>query len=282
MLPSCDGDKLEREIMAEEENGLWRMECLRGRLYADRLASKATNKNAYKLEREIMAEEENGLWRMECLRERLYADRLASKATNKNAYLIEKDKGKAIAIEVDTDWKCKTVYKRRRDLDSSRKKGKAIVMPFVPASCPPDLQRTSRTRYEANIARGVVGLHVVGVGPTLWEIGVPDHFAKGFYVPDPNPNYINKLYVDHPDRFRQYGLWERYAELYLDGDLVFKIGINEYHRLVLRKGAQRIEDVQMIKSGYNPAAWMLEVTSSSEESRLGVDFAKVYRRSHLF
>ena len=37
-------------------------------------------------------------------------------------------------------------------------------------------------------------------GPTLWEIGVPDRSAAEFYVPDPNPNYINKLYVNHPDR----------------------------------------------------------------------------------
>nr|XP_023914897.1 probable rhamnogalacturonate lyase B [Quercus suber] len=61
-------------------------------------------------------------------------------------------------------------------------------------------------------------------GPTLWEIGIPDRTAAEFYVPDPNPLYINKLYVNHPDRFRQYGLWERYAELYPDGDLVYMIG----------------------------------------------------------
>uniref|UniRef100_A0A0E0EMM6 Rhamnogalacturonan lyase domain-containing protein n=1 Tax=Oryza meridionalis TaxID=40149 RepID=A0A0E0EMM6_9ORYZ len=35
--------------------------------------------------------------------------------------------------------------------------------------------------------------------------------ASEFYVPDPNnPNYVNRLYINHPDRFRQYGLWERY------------------------------------------------------------------------
>ncbi|KAF5740130.1 rhamnogalacturonate lyase B [Tripterygium wilfordii] len=45
-------------------------------------------------------------------------------------------------------------------------------------------------------------------------------------VPDPNPKYINKLYVNHPDR--QYGLWERYAELYPDGDLVYTIGTSDY------------------------------------------------------
>ncbi|CAL2235762.1 unnamed protein product [Prunus armeniaca] len=65
-------------------------------------------------------------------------------------------------------------------------------------------------------------------GPTLWEIGIPDRSAAEFYVPDPNPNYINKLYVNHPDRFRQYGLWERYADLYPDQDLIYTIGTSDY------------------------------------------------------
>lgn len=37
-------------------------------------------------------------------------------------------------------------------------------------------------------------------GPTLWEIGIPDRSAAEFYVPDPNPSYVNKLFVNHPDR----------------------------------------------------------------------------------
>ncbi|KAF6150992.1 hypothetical protein GIB67_016470 [Kingdonia uniflora] len=65
-------------------------------------------------------------------------------------------------------------------------------------------------------------------GPTLWEIGIPDRSAAEFYVPDPDPNFINKLYVNHPDRFRQYGLWERYADLYPDGDLVYMVGVDDY------------------------------------------------------
>ncbi|XP_059634547.1 probable rhamnogalacturonate lyase B isoform X2 [Cornus florida] len=67
-------------------------------------------------------------------------------------------------------------------------------------------------------------------GPTLWEIGIPDRSAAEFYVPDPNPMYINKLFVNHPDRFRQYGLWDRYAELYPDGDLVYTIGQSDYRK----------------------------------------------------
>ncbi|KAJ9187003.1 hypothetical protein P3X46_002503 [Hevea brasiliensis] len=65
-------------------------------------------------------------------------------------------------------------------------------------------------------------------GPTLWEIGIPDRSAAEFYIPDPNPLYINKLYVNHPDRFRQYGLWEKYAELYPNGDLVYTVGASDY------------------------------------------------------
>ncbi|CDP00941.1 unnamed protein product [Coffea canephora] len=68
-------------------------------------------------------------------------------------------------------------------------------------------------------------------GPTLWEIGIPDRSAAEFYFPDPNPLYINKLYINLPaDRFRQYGLWERYADLYPDGDLVYTVGTSDYRK----------------------------------------------------
>ncbi|KAK4479170.1 hypothetical protein RD792_014681 [Penstemon davidsonii] len=44
---------------------------------------------------------------------------------------------------------------------------------------------------------------------------------------------------------------------------------------------EAIDGVTKIRPGYNPATWMLEVTSSAEENRLGVDFAEVYRKSNL-
>ncbi|CAI0464050.1 unnamed protein product [Linum tenue] len=66
-------------------------------------------------------------------------------------------------------------------------------------------------------------------GPTLWEMGYPDRTASGFYVPDVDPKYINKLYVNHPDsRFRQYGLWDRYTELYPDKDVVYTVGKSDW------------------------------------------------------
>ncbi|KAI9192853.1 hypothetical protein LWI28_028478 [Acer negundo] len=50
----------------------------------------------------------------------------------------------------------------------------------------------------------------------------------------------------------------------------------------LVKYFEAVEGVPKIKSGYNPAAWMLEVTAPVEENRLGVDFAEIYRQSNLF
>ncbi|GJR35813.1 AAA+ ATPase domain-containing protein [Tanacetum coccineum] len=44
---------------------------------------------------------------------------------------------------------------------------------------------------------------------------------------------------------------------------------------------ESIPGVVKIKDNYNPATWMLEVTSTSMESELGVDFAKMYSTSTL-
>ena len=40
--------------------------------------------------------------------------------------------------------------------------------------------------------------------------------------------------------------------------------------------------VSKITDGYNPATWMLEVTSTEQERQLGVDFADVYQKSDLY
>ncbi|XP_027909278.1 uncharacterized protein LOC114168587 [Vigna unguiculata] len=68
-------------------------------------------------------------------------------------------------------------------------------------------------------------------GPTLWEIGIPDRSAAEFYVPDPYPKLVNKLYLnDSKNRFRQYGLWGRYTDLYPKKDLIFTVGVSEYQK----------------------------------------------------
>ncbi|PKA46203.1 hypothetical protein AXF42_Ash015496 [Apostasia shenzhenica] len=91
-------------------------------------------------------------------------------------------------------------------------------------------------------------------GPTLWEIGYPDRSAAEFYVPDPNPNFANRLYLNHSDRFRQYGLWERYAELYPDGDLVYTIGISDYRRDWFFAQATRKNE----QNSFSPTTWQIK------------------------
>ncbi|KAL2493151.1 ABC transporter G family member 29 [Abeliophyllum distichum] len=45
---------------------------------------------------------------------------------------------------------------------------------------------------------------------------------------------------------------------------------------------EAIPGITRIRENYNPAAWMLEVSSAAMENRLGVDFAQVYRASSLY
>ncbi|XP_050207274.1 rhamnogalacturonate lyase B-like [Mercurialis annua] len=68
-------------------------------------------------------------------------------------------------------------------------------------------------------------------GPTLWEIGIPDRSAAEFFIPDPEPQFINKLYLNTThDKFRQYGLWQRYTDLYPKGDLVYDVATSKYNQ----------------------------------------------------
>ncbi|KAF7829260.1 putative rhamnogalacturonate lyase B isoform X3 [Senna tora] len=92
-------------------------------------------------------------------------------------------------------------------------------------------------RYNANLTITPGGVIKLGSlvyspprnGPTIWEIGVPDRSAAEFYVPDPYPTLVNKLFLkDQRDKFRQYGLWERYADLYPKDDLVYNVGVDKY------------------------------------------------------
>ncbi|KAK4747513.1 hypothetical protein SAY87_014099 [Trapa incisa] len=93
-------------------------------------------------------------------------------------------------------------------------------------------------------------------GPTIWEIGIPDRSAAEFYVPDPDPLYINKLYINHTDRFRQYGLWERYAELYPEGDLVYYVGESDYKKDWFFAQVTRKKE----NGTYEGTAWQIKFT----------------------
>lgn len=82
----------------------------------------------------------------------------------------------------------------------------------------------------SEIRVGELVYHPPRIGPTLWEIGIPDRTAAEFFVPDPNPELANNLYTDHADKFRQYGLWDRYSDIYPKHDLIFTVGTSTYQK----------------------------------------------------
>ncbi|KAL1548431.1 transcription factor [Salvia divinorum] len=65
------------------------------------------------------------------------------------------------------------------------------------------------------------------------------------------------------------------------GEEIF-VGPLGRHSSQLIQYFEGIDGVSKIKDGYNPAAWMLEVTSIAQEAALGVDFAQLYRSSKLY
>lgn len=50
----------------------------------------------------------------------------------------------------------------------------------------------------------------------------------------------------------------------------------------LIKYFESVQGVPKIKDGYNPATWMLEVTTSAQEHLLGVNFVDHYKNSELY
>ncbi|KAK4837165.1 hypothetical protein QYF36_003319 [Acer negundo] len=57
------------------------------------------------------------------------------------------------------------------------------------------------------------------------------------------------------------------------------LGRNSSHVI---KYFEAIDGVNKINDGYNPATWMLEVTTVAQELALGVDFAEIYKNSDLY
>ncbi|CAI0420702.1 unnamed protein product [Linum tenue] len=78
-------------------------------------------------------------------------------------------------------------------------------------------------------------------------------------------------------------IFESFDELFLlnRGEEIY-VGPLGSHSAHLVKYFEEIQGVRKIRDGYNPATWMLEVTSSAQEIALGVDFAQIYRKSDLY
>ncbi|XP_006644354.1 ABC transporter G family member 37 [Oryza brachyantha] len=79
-------------------------------------------------------------------------------------------------------------------------------------------------------------------------------------------------------------IFEAFDELFLmkrGGEEIYvgPVGQNSSKLIEYFEG---IDGISKIKDGYNPATWMLEVTSSAQEELLSVDFSEIYRQSELY
>ncbi|XP_044487463.1 ABC transporter G family member 39-like [Mangifera indica] len=79
-------------------------------------------------------------------------------------------------------------------------------------------------------------------------------------------------------------IFEAFDELLLmkRGGQVIYAGPLGHHSQHLIEYFEAIPGVPRIKNGYNPATWMLEVTPSSVESHLDIDFSEIYATSSLY
>ncbi|CAL5435370.1 unnamed protein product [Camellia sinensis] len=86
---------------------------------------------------------------------------------------------------------------------------------------------------------------------------------------------IHQPSIDIFDSFDELFLLKRGGEEIYVGPL----GRQSSHLIKYFEGINR---VSKITDGYNPATWMLEVTSAAQEAALGVNFTEVYKNSELY
>ncbi|KAJ3709354.1 hypothetical protein LUZ61_013059 [Rhynchospora tenuis] len=79
-------------------------------------------------------------------------------------------------------------------------------------------------------------------------------------------------------------IFEAFDELFLmkrGGEEIY-VGPLGHHSKDLISYFEAIPGVSKIKDGYNPATWMLEVSTIAQEEALGINFAEAYRNSELY
>ncbi|KAK1278800.1 hypothetical protein QJS04_geneDACA023550 [Acorus gramineus] len=112
-------------------------------------------------------------------------------------------------------------------------------------------------------------------GATVWEIGFPDRTAMGFYVPDPNPNYVNKLFINCPEKYRQYGLWDRKIaeKKYSPTTWQIKFNLNGItsgiYKLRLSVAASNHSDIQVRVNNPNSKRPLFEVANLGMDNTIG-------------
>lgn len=58
--------------------------------------------------------------------------------------------------------------------------------------------------------------------------------------------------------------------------------LNLLLNILMHVSPKGIRGVSKMKNGYNPANWMLEVTSAAQEAALGINFTDIYKNSEAY
>ncbi|GAA0165683.1 lyase [Lithospermum erythrorhizon] len=124
----------------------------------------------------------------------------------------------------------------------------------------------------SNINLGELVFNPPRSGPTVWEIGIPDRTAAEFFIPDPAKGLSNSLFNGHPEKWRQYGLWDRYTDLYPNGDLVYNIGTSDYKKDWFFAHLNR-----RVGDKYVPTTWQIKfpITNANGAYTLRIALASV-------
>ncbi|XP_022764631.1 pleiotropic drug resistance protein 2-like isoform X2 [Durio zibethinus] len=79
-------------------------------------------------------------------------------------------------------------------------------------------------------------------------------------------------------------IFEAFDELFLmkrGGQVIYAGSLGRHsHKLI--EYFEAVPGVPKIKEGYNPATWMLEISSTAVEAQLDIDFAEIYAKSELY
>ncbi|THG20365.1 hypothetical protein TEA_008916 [Camellia sinensis var. sinensis] len=120
-----------------------------------------------------------------------------------------------------------------------------------------------------------------------------DELSKQFMKPQSHKNAISfsiyslsKWALFRACISRELLLMRRNSFIYLillksGGQIIYSGPLGQHSSSVIEY-FEDISGVPKIKNNYNPATWMLDVTSTSAEAELGVDFAQVYKNSVLY